>query len=54
MATHTRAELREAALVLARASVRCGFRPGAGVPIAAAASPGGVFDGEAQRLRPAA
>jgi hypothetical protein len=52
MATHTRDELREAARVLARAAVRRGFRPGAGVPIAAAHA---IFDGEAaQRLRPAA
>jgi 7-keto-8-aminopelargonate synthetase-like enzyme len=36
MASHTRAELREAASSLARAALRCGFRPGAGVPIAAA------------------
>jgi 8-amino-7-oxononanoate synthase len=45
IASHTREELREAARVLARAAVRRGFRPGAGVPIAAA---------PAQRLRPAA
>jgi 8-amino-7-oxononanoate synthase len=53
MATHTRAELREAARALARAAVRRGFRPeAAGVPIAAAHA---VFDGESdQRLRPAA
>jgi glycine C-acetyltransferase/8-amino-7-oxononanoate synthase len=37
MASHTRPELREAAQVLARAAVRCGFRPGEGVPVAAAA-----------------
>ena len=35
MASHTRSELREAAGVLARAAVRCGFRPGEGVPVAA-------------------
>jgi 8-amino-7-oxononanoate synthase len=36
MASHTRAELREAASSLARAAIRCGFRPGEGVPVAAA------------------
>jgi glycine C-acetyltransferase/8-amino-7-oxononanoate synthase len=36
MASHTRPELREAATVLARASIRAGFLPGAGVPVAAA------------------
>jgi 8-amino-7-oxononanoate synthase len=41
MSSHTRAELRDAARVLARAAVRAGFRPGAGVPVAAAQ----VFDG---------
>jgi glycine C-acetyltransferase/8-amino-7-oxononanoate synthase len=45
IASHTREELRGAARVLARAAVRRGFRPGAGVPIAAAPP---------QRLRPAA
>jgi glycine C-acetyltransferase/8-amino-7-oxononanoate synthase len=50
MASHSRAELREAAQVLGRAALRSGFRPGAGIPMAAA--PGveptarGVFDGE--------
>jgi glycine C-acetyltransferase/8-amino-7-oxononanoate synthase len=38
MASHSRAELREAAQVLGRAALRCGFRPGAGSPIAAAAN----------------
>jgi len=50
MASHTRAELREAARVLGRAALRSGFRPGAGVPLAAAPgvepSTRGVFDGE--------
>src|SRR4051812_1122878 len=41
MTSHTRAELRDAARTLARASLRAGFRPGAGVPVAAAQ----VFDG---------
>ena len=42
MASHTRAELREAARVLARAALRAGFRPGDGVPAVAAreADPG--------------
>jgi 8-amino-7-oxononanoate synthase len=35
MACHTRAELRDAARVLGRAALRAGFRPGAGVPVAA-------------------
>jgi hypothetical protein len=36
MASHTRAELREAAAVLARAALRAGVRPGAGDPVAVA------------------
>ncbi|HSD80342.1 MAG TPA: 8-amino-7-oxononanoate synthase [Solirubrobacteraceae bacterium] len=36
MASHTRAELREAARVLGRAALRAGFRPGDGVPVVAA------------------
>jgi glycine C-acetyltransferase/8-amino-7-oxononanoate synthase len=36
MASHTKAELREAARVLGRAALQAGFRPGAGVPVAAA------------------
>jgi glycine C-acetyltransferase/8-amino-7-oxononanoate synthase len=44
MASHTRVELRDAARTLARAAIRAGFRPGAGVPVAAAQ----VFDGLAQ------
>ena len=36
MASHTRPELRQAASALARAAMRCGFRPGAGAPVAAA------------------
>ncbi len=35
MASHTRTELREAAAVLGRAALKCGFRPGAGMPVAA-------------------
>ena len=36
MASHTREELRDAAKALARAALRAGFRPGAGLPVAAA------------------
>ncbi len=36
MASHTRSELRDAAASLARAAVRCGFRPGFGAPVVAA------------------
>ncbi len=36
MATHDRGELREAARVLGRAALQAGFRPGAGMPVAAA------------------
>ena len=39
MASHTRAELREAAQVLGRAAMRAGFRPGTGLPVAAAQPP---------------
>src|SRR4051812_6214997 len=35
MSSHTRDELRQAATVLARAALRSGFRPGAGLPVAA-------------------
>jgi hypothetical protein len=38
--------------VLARAALRAGFRPGAGVPVAAA-QPAGVYDGEARLPRAA-
>jgi 8-amino-7-oxononanoate synthase len=40
MATHTREELRAAARTLGRAALQAGFRPGAGVPVAAAAPAG--------------
>jgi 8-amino-7-oxononanoate synthase len=40
MATHTRDELRAAARTLGRAALQAGFRPGAGVPIAAAGRAG--------------
>ncbi len=36
MASHTKEELREAATILGRAALSAGFRPGAGLPIAAA------------------
>jgi glycine C-acetyltransferase/8-amino-7-oxononanoate synthase len=36
MATHTREELRAAARTLGRSALQAGFRPGAGVPVAAA------------------
>jgi glycine C-acetyltransferase/8-amino-7-oxononanoate synthase len=40
MASHTKAELREAARALGRAALHAGFRPGAGVPLAAAQDTG--------------
>jgi 8-amino-7-oxononanoate synthase len=40
MATHTREELRAAARTLGRAALQAGLRPGAGVPVAAAAPAG--------------
>jgi glycine C-acetyltransferase/8-amino-7-oxononanoate synthase len=49
MASHTRQELRGAATALGRAALRAGFRPGAGIPVAAAH----VFDGESPVLRAA-
>jgi glycine C-acetyltransferase/8-amino-7-oxononanoate synthase len=49
MASHTRQELRGAATALGRAALRAGFRPGAGIPVAAAH----VFDGESPALRAA-
>jgi 8-amino-7-oxononanoate synthase len=36
MASHTKAELREAAHVLGRAALQAGWRPGEGIPVAAA------------------
>lgn len=39
MASHTKAELREAAAVLARAALRAGFRPASGLPVAATQGP---------------
>jgi 8-amino-7-oxononanoate synthase len=51
MASHTRAELRGAATALGRAALRAGFRPGAGLPVAAAH--GAVFDGQSTLRRAA-
>jgi glycine C-acetyltransferase/8-amino-7-oxononanoate synthase len=51
MASHTRAELRGAATALGRAALRAGFRPGAGLPVAAAQ--GAVFDGQSTLKRAA-
>ena len=53
MASHGKAELREAAQVLGRAALKAGFRPGEGVPVAAAreaatAPSEGPFDIERQ------
>jgi 8-amino-7-oxononanoate synthase len=59
MASHTRAELREAARVLAQAALRHGLRPSVTVPVAAAqsAAPAGpptrVFDGGSELPRAA-
>ena len=51
MASHTREELRGAATALGRAALRAGFRPGAGIPVAAAH--GAVFDGQSPLARAA-
>jgi 8-amino-7-oxononanoate synthase len=51
MASHTRQELRGAATALGRAALRAGFRPGAGLPVAAAQ--GAVFDGQSGLARAA-
>ena len=53
MASHSRAELREAAQVLGRAAMQAGWRPGEGVPVAAAreaaaSASDGPFDIERQ------
>ena len=58
MASHTRAELRDAARVLAQAALRNGFRPsveraGRRRP-AAPAAPGAIFDGDAEERLPRA
>jgi 7-keto-8-aminopelargonate synthetase-like enzyme len=56
MASHTRSELREAAQVLGRAALKCGFRPSAAVPVAAAQAhaPSAPFDAELEPLPHAA
>jgi 8-amino-7-oxononanoate synthase len=62
MASHTRAELRDAARILAQAALRNGLRPSSTVPVAAAqtAAPAGaagplrVFDGDAEERLPKA
>ena len=51
MASHTRQELRGAATAMGRAALRAGFRPGAGLPVAAAQ--GAVFDGQSGLARAA-
>ena len=54
MASHTKAELRAAARILAQAALRNGFRPSSSVPVAAAqssAAPPRVFDGDADDER---
>jgi glycine C-acetyltransferase/8-amino-7-oxononanoate synthase len=54
MASHSKAELRDAARALGRAALHCGFRPSAGVPIAAAQEQAHAFyDGEAEIARAA-
>jgi hypothetical protein len=54
MASHTRDELRAAARTLARAALRAGFRPAAGVPaVAAREGLAGPFDAEADVSRAA-
>ncbi|MBA3408776.1 MAG: 8-amino-7-oxononanoate synthase [Solirubrobacterales bacterium] len=59
MASHTRAELRDAARVIAQAALRNGLRPSSTVPVTAAqasasADPPRVFDGDAQERLPKA
>ena len=61
MASHTRAELRDAARILAQAALRNGFRPSSTVPVAAAQSaapvatgPLRVFDGDGKERLPKA
>jgi 8-amino-7-oxononanoate synthase len=45
MASHSRAELREAAQVLARAALQAGWRPGDGMPVVAARDEGAARSG---------
>jgi hypothetical protein len=53
MASHTKDELREAAQALGRAALLAGFRPGEGMPGAAArdTDPTAFFGGEARAMR---
>jgi len=53
MATHTRAELREAARVLARAARAAGVEPASSPPLAAVRRPA-LFDADAEELPQAA
>ncbi len=59
MASHTKAELRDAARAIGRAALQEGFRPGVGVPIAAAQEhapservPVAIFDAETELIPP--
>ena len=59
MASHTRAELRDAARAISQAALQNGLRPSATLPVAAAqtsaaAGPLGVFDGDAEERLPKA
>jgi 8-amino-7-oxononanoate synthase len=49
MASHTRSELRDAAQVLGRSALQAGFRPGTGVPVAAARDAAATRDPAAAR-----
>ena len=53
MATHEREDLRHCARALGRAAVRVGFRPGTGMPVAAAQGPVGVATTTAAQAAPA-
>jgi glycine C-acetyltransferase/8-amino-7-oxononanoate synthase len=44
MASHTRAELRDAARAIGRAAMQAGFRPATGMPVAASQSPTDEWD----------
>jgi 7-keto-8-aminopelargonate synthetase-like enzyme len=60
MASHTRAELRDAARVLAQAALRTGLRPSSTVSVSAAPAPAtrpprtAIFDGDADERLPRA
>jgi hypothetical protein len=49
MASHTKSELRDAAQVLGRSALQAGFRPGTGVPVAAARDAAATRDPAAAR-----